>query len=94
MTAQALTETVAAHAGIPKTAARTAVDAQLAQIRTALVDTGEFLLTGIGKLTVKNYPEKEGRNPRTREPITIAACRKVKFKPAKALREAVNEGQS
>ena len=32
----------------------------------------------------------EGRNPRTGEPVEIAASRQVKFKPGKGLKDAVN----
>jgi DNA-binding protein HU-beta len=33
---------------------------------------------------------REGRNPRTKEVIQIAASKNVRFKPGKDLRDAVN----
>jgi len=44
---------------------------------------------GFGTFLVAERQEREGRNPRTGEPIKIAATRVVKFKPGKALKEAV-----
>ena len=35
-------------------------------------------------------PERQGRNPQTGEAVTIPARKAVKFKAAKALKEAVN----
>ncbi|WP_395682945.1 HU family DNA-binding protein, partial [Inquilinus sp.] len=35
-------------------------------------------------------PAREGRNPTTGAPITIAASKKVVFSPSKPVREALN----
>jgi DNA-binding protein HU-beta len=44
---------------------------------------------GLGILEVKNRPERAGRNPATGEAITIKASKKIAFRPAKELKEAV-----
>jgi DNA-binding protein HU-beta len=44
---------------------------------------------GLGILEVKNRPERAGRNPATGEPMTIKASKKIAFRPAKELKEAV-----
>ncbi len=44
---------------------------------------------GLGILEVKNRPARAGRNPANGEPIQIAASKKVTFRPAKELKEAV-----
>ncbi len=44
---------------------------------------------GLGILEVKDRPERTGRNPATGEAITIKASKKVAFRPAKELKEAI-----
>jgi len=46
-------------------------------------------LTGIGILQVRKRPARMGRNPATGEAIKIKASKKVAFRPAKELKEAV-----
>ena len=48
-----------------------------------------FTLPGIGKLVVVNRQARMGRNPKTGEAIQIPAKRVVKFRVAKAAKEAV-----
>ena len=46
-------------------------------------------LTGIGIFQVRKRPARMGRNPGTGEAIKIKASKKVAFRPAKELKEAV-----
>jgi DNA-binding protein HU-beta len=46
-------------------------------------------LTGLGILQVKARPARMGRNPATGASIKIAASKKIAFRPAKELKEAV-----
>ena len=48
-----------------------------------------FTLPGIGKLVLVNRKARVGRNPRTGEPIQIPAKRVVKFRVAKAAKDAI-----
>ncbi len=50
---------------------------------------GEFVLPGLGKLVKINRAARMGRNPATGESIQIKAKTVVKFKVAKAAKEAV-----
>ncbi|MBU0637200.1 HU family DNA-binding protein [Patescibacteria group bacterium] len=50
---------------------------------------GEFVLPGIGKLVKINRAARMGRNPATGEQVKIPAKTVVKFKVAKAAKEAV-----
>ena len=45
---------------------------------------------GFGTFEVVERAERQGRNPKTNQTITIAACKAPKFKPAKALKELIN----
>ena len=48
-----------------------------------------FTLPGIGKLVLKNRAARMGRNPKTGEAIQIKAKRVVKFRVAKAAKDAI-----
>jgi len=48
-----------------------------------------FTLPGIGKLVLVNRKARMGRNPQTGEPLKIPAKRVVKFRVAKACKDAV-----
>ena len=48
-----------------------------------------FVLPGLGKLVLVNRKERMGRNPATGEQILIPAKTVVKFRVAKACKEAV-----
>ncbi|MBT4209570.1 MAG: HU family DNA-binding protein [Candidatus Komeilibacteria bacterium] len=54
-----------------------------------VVNSGEFIIPGIGKLVKKNRAARMGRNPATGEEIHIAAKTVVKFRVAKAAKDAV-----
>jgi DNA-binding protein HU-beta len=47
-------------------------------------------LAGFGTFAVTARAERIGRNPRTREEIKIPASKVPKFKPGKALKDALN----
>lgn len=48
-------------------------------------------LVGFGTFEVSERPEREGRNPRTGETMTIEASKSPKFKAGKALKDMINE---
>ena len=52
-------------------------------------NNGEFVLPGIGKLVKVHRKARQGRNPATGETIQIPAKTVVKFRVAKAAKEAV-----
>jgi DNA-binding protein HU-beta len=56
-------------------------------IGAALVETGEAVLPGLGKLVTGQRAARTGRNPKTGEPVEIPASKTVKFKAAKALKD-------
>ena len=48
-----------------------------------------FTLPGIGKLVLQNRKARVGRNPATGQPIQIPARKVVKFRVAKAAKDAI-----
>ena len=48
-----------------------------------------FSISGFGTFEVRERAERQGINPRTREPITIAASKSIVFKPGKALKDTL-----
>lgn len=85
MTKTDLVNEIAAKAGLNKVAARAALDACLESIEQALANEDKVQLIGFGTFSVVDKPERTGINPRTKEKITIAARKTVKFKPAAEL---------
>ncbi len=56
----------------------------------ALVKGERIEIRGFGSFSVKNRPEREGRNPKTGAPVTIQAKRVPFFKIGKELHEKIN----
>lgn len=50
---------------------------------------GEFTIPGVGKLVKKHRNARQGRNPATGAAISIPAKTVVKFRVAKAAKEAI-----
>lgn len=88
MTKQELIEQIAAKTGTSKAEALRHVAAMEEVVREELAKGGEVALAN-GKFTLKETPERTGRNPKTGESMLIPAKRKVVFKPAKVLKVAV-----
>lgn len=75
-----LVNAVAAKASLTKTQAKEAVDAALDAIAEALADNDKVAILGFGTFAVAEKGERTGINPRTKEQITIAARKTIKFK--------------
>ena len=86
-----LINAIANEAGVTKKDASKTLDAILKSITTALQNNEKISLVGFGTFEVVDRPEKEGRNPKTGEPMTIKATRIPKFKPGQTLKDQVNE---
>ena len=67
------------------------VGAVFSAIADALARDEPVAITGFGKFAVRGRAARQGRNPRTGESVAVPASKVPSFKPAKALRDAVNE---
>lgn len=78
---------VAEQAGITKKQATQSIEALVNLAYKNAKNT--FTLPGLGKLVLVNRKARMGRNPATGETIKIAAKRVVKFRVAKAAKDAI-----
>jgi DNA-binding protein HU-beta len=85
-----LIEHVAKQADISKAAAGRALEAVVGGIRTALRKGNSVTLVGFGTFSIGKRAARAGRNPRTGAAIKIKAAKVPKFRPGKALKDAVN----
>ena len=85
-----LIEHMAQSADISKAAASRTLDALVGAVKTTLKKDGSVTLVGFGTFSVSKRASRSGRNPRTGEVIEIEAAKIPKFKPGKALKDAVN----
>ena len=89
MTKADLVEKIAAKANLTKAAER-ALNAFLASVEDALVKDAKLTLTGFGTFAVETRKARQGRNPRTGDTLTIPACKILKFRPGKMLKDSLN----
>ena len=75
--------------GSTKADAERAMETVIDSIASALKNGEEVSIAGLGIFATKARAAREGRNPRTGETIRIAATRTAKFRPAKALKDAI-----
>lgn len=85
-----LISAVAEKSSQTKADAERGVNAVLDVIKAALQKGEDIRLVDFGTFSVTNRAATTGRNPRTGEPIQIPASKSAKFKPGKALKDAVN----
>jgi DNA-binding protein HU-beta len=90
MTKTELAEQMAQDAGISKAVADTALRSCIDSIIKSLTNGQEVTIVGFGTFSIANRAARTGRNPQTGEPITIKASRVPRFKPGKALKDAVS----
>ena len=81
---------VAAQSSLSRAAADNVVNAVFTAIGDGLAQDEAVAIAGFGTFSIKKRPSRSGRNPRTGEPITIAASTVPAFKASKALRDAVS----
>lgn len=66
------------------------VEATIKAIQNAVIAGEKVQLVGFGTFEVVERAERQGRNPKTGEAMTIAASKAPKFKAGKAFKDAVN----
>jgi DNA-binding protein HU-beta len=87
-----LIEHVADRANLTKAEAGRALEAVLNTVEGTLRRGSEVHVSGFGKFHVTRRGARQGVNPRTGEPIQIAASRVPKFTAGAGLKKAVRGG--
>ena len=90
MTKNELIAAVAEKAEISRHEAARAVEATFEVIGASLGKGEEVKIAGFGNFKVANRAAREGRDPRTGQPVQIAASKRPKFSAGKGLKDAVN----
>lgn len=89
MTKQHLIDAVASATERPKPEVEAVIESLLGEISKALRSGERVDLRGFGSFTVKDKSARQGRNPKTGEPIQIAARKSAAFKPSKELGDSL-----
>ncbi len=89
MTKSQLMQELAAKTGLAKKDIVMMMEALVEMAYKQVKSSGEFVVPGLGKLVKVHRQARQGRNPATGETIQIPAKTVVKFRVAKAAKEAV-----
>ena len=90
MTKNELISAMASNANMTKVDTEKALKAFIDTVTEELKNGGKVQLVGFGAFEVTERAERQGRNPKTGEAITIPASKSPKFKAGKALKDIVN----
>ena len=90
MNKKELVAAIADKSGVKKTEAEKVLEAFTEVVADALKEGDKVALVGFGTFEVAERAAREGRNPRSGETMTIPASKNPKFKPGKALKDALN----
>ena len=78
-------------APVAKPAAKEMVENFFEELRHALEHGKHVKLSGFGNFTLRDKPQRPGRNPKTGEEIPVVARRVVTFKPGLKLKTKIEE---
>ena len=84
-----LIEHIATQADISKAAASRSLEALIGAVKKTLKKGDSVTITGFGTFTAPKRAARTGRNPRTGAAIKIKASKVPKFRPGKALKDAL-----
>ncbi|MBK8259554.1 MAG: integration host factor subunit beta [Polyangiaceae bacterium] len=90
MTKSELIDAIAARAELTKARAELLVNCVFDAMTDSLEQGEGIEIRGFGSFTVRPYKSYSGRNPRTGQPVPVAAKRLPFFKVGKELKELVN----
>lgn len=90
MTKEDLIVNVAKKLEISKNEASKAVNATFDLMKESFGDGESLQIAGFGTFKVSERSERQGRNPKTGESITIPASKSIHFSNGKRLKELLN----
>lgn len=89
MTQTQLVRSLAESCEVPNKTARSMLDCLSSMAIKEVKKNGVFVMPGIGRLVRVDRKARMGRNPATGETISIPAKKVVKFRVAKAAKDAI-----
>ena len=84
-----IVEQLAEDQNVPKKQAQELLTGMVESVTNHLKQGDRIRINGLGTLEVRKREAPPGRNPATGEAMQIAASKKVAFRPAKELKEAI-----
>jgi integration host factor subunit alpha len=93
MTKAEIVEKIYEQVGFSKRESAEIVDAVFELMKQTLEKEEKIKVSGFGNFVVRSKRQRIGRNPHTREAITISARKVVTFKASQILKAAVNGGK-
>ena len=91
MVKQELVEKLATELDVPKAKAERALDSMFETIIEAMKKGDKVNISGFGIFTAKHKEARTARNPKTGESVQVPAKTAAKFRPAKNLKEVLNQ---
>ena len=85
-----LINSIAAKSGLNKKNSEAALNAFISSVEEALKESDKVVLVGFGTFEVRKRAARKGRNPQTKEEITIPESKAPVFKAGKGLKDIIN----
>ena len=89
VTKMELANTLFDELGLNKREAKEFVELFFEEIRTALESGDSVKFSGFGSFSVRDKPQRPGRNPRTGEEVPVSARRVVTYKASQKIKDRV-----
>ena len=77
--------------GLDKQESRQIVERVLGIMKDTLAEGDDLLISGFGKFSVRQKKARRGRNPQTKEALTLGPRKVLVFKASGVLRERMNK---
>jgi integration host factor subunit alpha len=90
LTKEHIVQSIGSHCDLPERQSRQVFESVLEMIKGTLESGEDILVSGFGKLCVKDKSERRGRNPQTGEDLKLVSRRVITFKCSPVLREKIN----
>lgn len=91
MVKQDIVEKMATELDVPKAKMERAIDAAIESIIDAMKKGDKVNISGFGIFTAKHKEARTARNPKTGASVQVPAKTAAKFRPAKNLKEVLNQ---
>ncbi|MGQ3825714.1 HU family DNA-binding protein [Pseudomonas alliivorans] len=91
MNRQELVKAIADESGHSQSTVGEVLNSLISTVQNVVASGDKISLVGFGTFESTKQAERQGRNPSTGAPITIAASIKPKFTPGKSFKDRVNQ---